>query len=74
MVAQAFNLSKQEAEARGSLVSSRPAWCLHNEFQDIEDYIEKPCLKNSFFNVQYSQWKFIMMSLQTTLKILLYIT
>ena len=38
-----FNPSTREAEAGGS-PSSRSAWC--TQFQDSQDYIEKPCLKS----------------------------
>ena len=42
MMVHAFNPSTWKAEAGGSL-SSRPAWS--TEFQDSQDYIEKPCLE-----------------------------
>jgi hypothetical protein len=44
VVAHAFNPSTWEAEAGGSL-SLRPAWSI-DEFQDSQDYTEKPCLQN----------------------------
>jgi hypothetical protein len=37
-----FNPSTWEAEA-GRFLSSRPAWS--TEFQDSQDYTEKPCLE-----------------------------
>jgi hypothetical protein len=42
MVAHTFNPSTREAEA-GRFLSSRPAWS--TEFQDGQDYTEKPCQK-----------------------------
>jgi hypothetical protein len=42
VVAHAFNHSTREAEA-GGFLSSRPAWS--TEFQDSQDYTEKPCLE-----------------------------
>ena len=42
VVAHAFNPSTQEAKA-GELLSSKPAWS-KSEFQDSQDYTEKPCL------------------------------
>jgi hypothetical protein len=45
VVADAFNPSTWEAEA-GGFLSSRPA-CLQSEFQDSQDYTEKPCLKRT---------------------------
>ena len=47
MVAHAFNHSTPEAEAEagGSLpIRGQPG--LHREFQDGQDYTEKPCLKS----------------------------
>jgi hypothetical protein len=41
VVAHAFNPSTREAEA-GGFLSSKPAWS--TEFQDNQDYTEKPCL------------------------------
>jgi hypothetical protein len=43
VVAHAFNPSTWEAEA-GGFLSSRPAG-LQNEFQDSQDYTEKPCVE-----------------------------
>jgi hypothetical protein len=43
VVGHAFNPSTWEAEA-GRFLSSRPA-DLQSEFQDSQDYTEKPCLK-----------------------------
>jgi hypothetical protein len=43
VVMHAFNPSTWEAEA-GGFLSSRPA-CLQSEFQDSQDYTEKPCLE-----------------------------
>jgi hypothetical protein len=42
VVAHAFNPSTWEAEA-GEFLSLRPAWS--TEFQERQDYTEKPCLK-----------------------------
>jgi hypothetical protein len=42
MVAHAFNPNSWEAEA-GRFLGSRPAWS--TEFQDSQDYTEKPCLE-----------------------------
>jgi hypothetical protein len=44
MVAHAFNPSTWEAEA-GGFLSSRGQPGLQSEFQDIQDYTEKPCLE-----------------------------
>jgi hypothetical protein len=43
VVAHTFNPSTWEAEA-GRFRSSRPAWS-KSEFQDSQDYTEKPCLE-----------------------------
>jgi hypothetical protein len=43
-VAHAFNPSTWEAEA-GRFLSMRPAG-LQSEFQDSQDYTEKPCFRN----------------------------
>jgi hypothetical protein len=43
VVAHAFNPSTWEAEA-GGFLSSRPPG-LQSEFQDSQDYTEKPCLE-----------------------------
>jgi hypothetical protein len=43
VVLHAFNPSTREAEA-GGFLSSRPS-CLQSEFQDSQDYTEKPCLE-----------------------------
>jgi hypothetical protein len=43
MAAHAFNPSTWEAEAGGFLSWSQPG--LQSEFQDSQDYTEKPCLK-----------------------------
>ena len=46
VMAHAFNLSPQEAEAGRSLwVQDQPG--LQIEFQDSQDYTEKPCLKKA---------------------------
>jgi hypothetical protein len=43
VVAHAFNNSTWEAET-GKFLSLRPAW-FTSEFQDSQDYTEKPCLE-----------------------------
>jgi hypothetical protein len=43
-VVHVFNLSSWEAEAGGALEFEAS----HNEFQDSQDYTEKPCLKKTF--------------------------
>ena len=46
MVAHAFNPSTQEAEAGGYLqVRGQPG--LQSEFQDSQDYPEKPCFQKT---------------------------
>ena len=45
MVAHAFNPITPEAEA-GGFLSSRPAWS-QSEFQDSQDYTERPCLEKN---------------------------
>jgi hypothetical protein len=45
MVAHTFNPSTQEAEAGRFLSSTQPG--LQSEFQDSQDYTEKPCLKQN---------------------------
>ena len=46
MVAHAFNPTTWKAEAGGFLSLGQPG--LQSEFQDRQDYTEKPCLKNKF--------------------------
>jgi hypothetical protein len=43
VVVHAFNPRTWEAEAGGFLISGQPD--LQSEFQDTQDYTEKPCLK-----------------------------
>ena len=45
MVALAFNPSTREAEAGDFWVRGQPG--LQSEFQDSQDYTEKPCLKKT---------------------------
>jgi hypothetical protein len=49
MVVHVFNPSTWEAET-GEFLSSRPAW--PTEFQDSQDYTEKPCLEKPKTNKQ----------------------
>jgi hypothetical protein len=44
VVAHTFSPSTREAEA-GGFLSSRPQSGLQSEFQDSQDYTEKPCLE-----------------------------
>ena len=44
VVVHAFNSSTWKAEAGTFLSQGQP--CLQSEFQDIQDYTEKPCLEN----------------------------
>jgi hypothetical protein len=52
VVAHAFNSSTQEAKA-GVLLSSKPAWS-KSEFQDSQDYSEKPCLEMKQNKIHHS--------------------
>jgi hypothetical protein len=49
MVVHAFNPSTWEAET-GRYLSSRGQPGLQSEFQDSQDYTEKPCLNNKLIN------------------------
>jgi hypothetical protein len=60
MVAHAFNPITPEAEA-GGFLSSRPAWS-QSEFQDSQDYTERPCLeKNKKQKTKKKQKKSLML-------------
>jgi hypothetical protein len=52
--AHAFNPSTWEAEAGGFLSSVQGQPGLQSEFQDSQNYTEKPCLKNKQTNIQKS--------------------
>ena len=45
VMVHAFNPSTQEAEAGGSLIWVEASLVYMREFQDIQGYIEKPCLE-----------------------------
>jgi hypothetical protein len=57
MVAHAFNLNTQEAEAGRLGVQGQPG--LQSKFQNSQGYTEKPCLRNIYISPIISKWLYI---------------